>query len=121
MLTINDKGGMNGFMQQTPGYYRSYMIREEVKEHGLKGFLYTVDKQFDPDTEVNELHIDSLENFEEHVQINYTVNIDLGKENTIYLNPMLGEGYKENPFKPLHRTHPAKNNYAKVLPVIAKR
>ena len=111
MLTFNNKGDMNGFMQQTPGHYESCMIREQIKQNGWKEFLYTLNKEFGPNVEVKDLRIDSLENFENQIQVNYTIHLNPGKESTIYFNPMFVEGYKENPFKPAHRIYPVEMPY----------
>ena len=56
-------------------------------------------------------YYDSLENFEEPLQINYDIKTRSPQEDMIYFNPMLGEGYKDNPFKPSKRLYPVEMPY----------
>ena len=44
--------------------------------------------------------------------MNYDLDLKIDKEDIIYLNPMFGEGYKENPFKSATRTYPVEMPYA---------
>jgi len=47
-----------------------------------------------------------LDKYENELGIRYDFDIKDEKEDIIYLNPMFGEGYKENPFKSAERVYP---------------
>lgn len=112
MLSVNDKGEIIGSMQQTPGYYESYFVRSQVKEKGLKEFLQGIEKDFPSDVEIKNYRIDSLEKFDQRIQTNCDVKLKLQIKDIIYLDPMLGEGFTENPFGSGQRTYPVEMPYA---------
>jgi len=112
MLTTNDKGEMVGRLQQVPGYFESHEIRETVKEKGQDEFFKTVKKNYGQEVELISPHIDSLNNLEESVGISYNFQVKQENENILYVNPMFGEGYKENPFKSAQRYYPVEMPYA---------
>ncbi len=112
MLTTNDDGELIGSLQQVPGYFESHEIRETVKEKGQDEFFKTVKKNYSQDVDLIGPHIDSLNNLEESVGIGYNFKLSQGKEDILYVNPMFGEGYKENPFKSAERYYPVEMPYA---------
>lgn len=112
MLNSNDKGEMIGSLQQMPGYFESHEIREKVKEKGKDEFFKEVRKAYTQDVELIDPHIDSLNNLEQSVVIGYNFKLNEAKEDLVYINPMFGEGYKENPFKSAQRFYPVEMPYA---------
>ena len=110
-VTRDSKGDMKGSVHQTPGFHESYFVRSHVKEVGLKDYLNEIGKTLGPSIEVKGLVIDSLDNFNERVQVNYNFIMNPGKESRVYINPMFNEGYKENPFKAAHRNYPVEMPY----------
>jgi hypothetical protein len=112
MMNIDEKGNMEGRLQQMPGYYESHDIRETIKEKGRDEFFKEAKKAYGQDAEFTEEAIDSLNNLEENVAIHYDFKLKQDKEDVIYLNPMWGEGYKENPFKSAERFYPVEMPYA---------
>ena len=111
MLFTNEKGEIVGSMQQTPGYYESYFIRTQVKEKGLKEFLKEAERDFPSDIEAKNYRIDSLEKFDERVQVTCDVKVNFEKKDIIFFDPMLGEGFTENPFSSTRRTYPVEMPY----------
>lgn len=111
MLSSNDKGEIVGTMQQTPGYYESYDIRTGIKEKGFKEYVKEIEKDLPADVEVKNYRIDFLKKLDEQVQVNCDVKLDLKKKDIIYLNPMFGEGFTENPFAAEKRTYPVEMPY----------
>lgn len=107
----DDKGNLSGSMQQSPGYYESYSIRNKVKEKGTDPFFADIKKEFNADVEISHPIIDSLYKYDDPVAIKYDFNIKQDKEDIIYFNPMFGEGYKENPFKSAERFYPVEMPY----------
>lgn len=113
VFLVNDgKGGMSGTMQQTPGYFESYNIRNKVKENGQEQLFGEVKKAFNADVTIKDPAIDSLNKYEELLGIRYEFQLNNDKEDIIYFNPMFGEGMKENPFKSANRLYPVEMPYA---------
>jgi transglutaminase-like putative cysteine protease len=111
MLFTNEKGELSGAMQQTPGYYESYSLRNRIKEKGQEELFKDIKKAFGAEVEIANTRVDSVDMVEEPIQINYDVKLNMEKEDIIYLNPMFGEGYKENPFKSAERYYPVEMPY----------
>lgn len=104
---INDeKGNLVGSFQQMPGYYESYNIRNRIKEKGQDELQKDIIKAFGTEIVITGFTIDSLNKLENELNIKYDFDIKSEKEDIIYLNPMFGEGYKENPFKSAERSYP---------------
>jgi hypothetical protein len=113
IFIINDeKGNLVGSMQQTPGYYESLELRNRIKEKGEEQLQKDIKKDFGAEISISNFHIDSLTKYENGVAIKYDFDIKDEKEDIIYLNPVFGEGYKENPFKSAERFYPVEMPYA---------
>jgi len=112
MLSSNDKGELVGMLQQVPGYYESYDMRNVIKEKGLKEYIREIEKEMPADVEVKNYRIELLEKLDEQIQVNYDISLDPGKRDIIYLDPMFSEGFTENPFASEKRTYPVEMPYA---------
>ena len=113
VFVINDeKGNIAGSVQQTPGYYESYDLRNTIKEKGKEQFFSDIKKGFNAEIEITKSAIDSLDNYEEPLRINYEFDVKSEKEDIIYLNPILVDSWKENPFKSAQRFYPVEMPYA---------
>jgi hypothetical protein len=112
ILNTNEKGDLIGSLQQSPGYFESHNIREEVKEKGKDEFFKDVKKAYGEEVELSDPKIDSLNNLEGNVTVAYNFKMNQKKEDIVYINPMFGEGYKENPFKSAERSYPVEMPYA---------
>jgi hypothetical protein len=113
IFIINDeKGNLTGTMQQTPGYYESLDLRDRIKEKGQDQLWKDIKKAFVTEIDIRDAKIDSLDKYEYPLGIKYSFDIKEEKEDIIYLNPMFGEGYKENPFKSAERVYPVEMPYA---------
>ncbi|MBK6936793.1 MAG: DUF3858 domain-containing protein [Chitinophagaceae bacterium] len=112
LFVINDdKGNWVGSMQQTPGYYESYSLRNRIKEKGKEQLQKDIVQGFGPQIKMENFVIDSLELYENPISMRYEFAINDEKEDIIYLNPMFGEGQKENPFKSAERKYPVEMPY----------
>ncbi len=87
-------------------------LRNRIKEKGKKQLQKDIKKAFGAEITISNFHIDSLEKYENELGIKYDFDIKDEKEDIIYLNPMFGEGYKENPFKSAERFYPVEMPYA---------
>lgn len=110
-ITANDKGNMEGTIQQAPGYYQSLRIRNKWKDKGKDELLADIKKSFNEDVEVSELSIDSLEKYDEPVALKYSFELRRDTDDIMYINPMFSEGYRENPFKSTKRSYPVEMPY----------
>lgn len=112
VFVVNDeKGNIVGSMLQNPGYYESFNLRERIKERGKEQFITDIKKAFGTEILVSKFELDSLDKYEEVLGIKYDFDFTGEKEDIIYLNPMFGEGYKENPFKSAERLYPVEMPY----------
>jgi hypothetical protein len=109
----DDKGNLTGSMQQTPGYYESAGLREKIKDKGKNNLTEEIKKDFNAEIEIENFRIDSLDKKDEPISINYDFNLKTDKEDIIYLNPMFGEGFQNNPFKSAERFYPVEMPYTK--------
>jgi hypothetical protein len=108
----DDKGNLSGNIQQSPGYYESYSLRNRIKEKGKEQLFSDIKKEFNAEVEIKNPAIDSLDNYDEPLRIRYEFDVKSDNEDIIYFNPMLGEAWKENPFKSAQRVYPVEMPYA---------
>jgi len=109
---VNDENGKwEGRMNQSPGYYESYSIRDKIKEKGQEEFFKDVKKAFGHEMEIQHPQIDSLTTYDQPVALHYNFELKTEGEDILYVNPMFGEGYKENPFKSADRKYPVEMPY----------
>jgi transglutaminase-like putative cysteine protease len=112
VFIINDeKGNFSGVMQQAPGYYESYRLRSMIKEKGKDQLVNDIRKAFNADVEISNVSIDSVDKYDDQVNVKYNFNLKTDKDDIMYFNPMFGEGYKENPFKSAERFYPVEMPY----------
>jgi transglutaminase-like putative cysteine protease len=112
ILTPNERGDLQGSVMQVPGYFESHEIREKIKEKGKDEFFKDIKKAFGQDVDLLKQHIDSMDNLEQNIIIGYDFKLNEDNADLLYINPMFGEGYKENPFKFDQRYYPVEMPYA---------
>lgn len=107
------KGVFSGSFQTVPGYFESCAVREKVHEKGENVFFKAIQSNYTAETEISHTAIDSLKLKDQPVAVSYDFKISNdSNENLIYFNPLLGEGYKENPFKSSERRYPVEMSCA---------
>ena len=112
VFVINDeKGRLSGSMQQAPGYYESYSLRNRIKDKGKEQLFSDIKKGFNADIEIADPVIDSLDKYDQPLGIRYRFDLKTEGEDILYFNPMFGEAWKENPFKSAQRTYPVEMPY----------
>lgn len=107
----NEKGNLSGTVQQTPGYYESYSLRNRIKDKGKDQLFDDIKKGFNAEVEIKNSVIDSLDSYEEPLRIKYDFEVTSDNGDIVYFNPMLSEAWKENPFKSAVRTYPVEMPY----------
>ena len=110
-IITDNNGNFSGSAQKTAGFYESCRLRNRIKETGKDQFLSDIKKGFSSETDVSDLVIDSLDKYEEPLFVKYNFDIRQEKDDIMYINPMFGEGYKENPFKSAQRFYPVEMPY----------
>jgi transglutaminase-like putative cysteine protease len=112
VLVNNINGTWTGNFNQVSGYYESLNIRDKIKEAGQEAFFKEVKKAYGLDVTIKDPVVDSLNQFELPVATHYTFDANFGDDDILYINPMFGEGYRENPFKSAQRSYPVEMPYA---------
>lgn len=114
LFIINDeKGNLIGSLQQTAGYFESNELRNKIKEKGKEQLQNDIRKAFGAEIAISNFQVDSLDKYENELGIHFDFDIKDEKEDIIYLNPLFGEAYKENPFKSAERVYPVEMPYAR--------
>ena len=112
IIVNEDKGGMSGSFKTHPGYYESFSLRESMGKNGTEGMVKSIKPNYSFETEISNFGIDSLKQIEMPVWMHYDFTFTPGKDDDIiYFSPMLGEGYKTNPFKSDDRKYPVEMPY----------
>ena len=111
VIITAEKGKLTGSFQSTLGYYESLGVRERIKDKGEADFYKKLKAGYTNDIEIDQPGIDSLQSKEDPVTIHYDFKINDMDGNIIYLNPMMAEGYKDNPFKAAERKYPVEMPY----------
>ncbi|HTQ64967.1 MAG TPA: DUF3858 domain-containing protein [Puia sp.] len=112
VIIINDdKGHPSGNFQSVLGYYESYDTREKIKKKSEKDFFKDIQSGYGGDIVLQNPVIDSLTKLEFPIKLSYDFDIKNADEDIIYFNPMMSEGYKENPFKSAERKYPVEMPY----------
>ena len=113
IFSNEEKGALTGRLQSKPGYFESSEIREKVQAKGQPEYLKTLQAAYPGDAVVSDLTFDSLKVPDMPVTVTYNVKLALDStSNLVYFNPLLSEGYKENPFKGAERKYPVEMPYA---------
>ena len=111
LINTNDHGEIVGSFQQDVGYFTSCKIREKVLEKGKDEFFKDIKSAYDQDVDIINPRIDSLHNLEQNVTIAYDLKFGEKDADLIYINPMLDQSHKENPFKSAERFYPVEMPY----------
>ena len=107
-----DKTKMEGSFQSKLGYFESASIRDRIKEKGKEAFFKKVKSAYSFDIDIKDPAVDSIQQKDESLTESYLFSFDKPAEGVIYINPMMGEGIKENYFKAAQRNYPVEMPYA---------
>ena len=106
VFMVNDDDYISGSFSTLLGYNESLSIRNRMKKTNAEEFFKEVKKSYSMELDMSNTSMDSLNNPEEPITIKYEMKFAPGDEDVFYFNPMLGEAYKENPFKAAERLYP---------------
>lgn len=110
-ITNDNKGKWIGSVNQTMGYFESFLTRDKIKEKGEEEFFKEIQKVYGEEVKVKSPSVDSLSNYDMPVGLKYEVDLRPFKEDIEYINPMFGEAQKNNPFKSAERYYPVEMPY----------
>lgn len=106
-LTIAHDGGIVGVATESSGGYHALQLRKVIKEEGEAKFAEKISKEVG-NFKVEKPTFTNIGDLTKTLNVSYTLKASgNGQSNdVIYLNPMMGHGEKENPFKLESREYP---------------
>ena len=111
MLSSTERG-LEGSWQSTLGTQQSYQARKEVREHGQQQFFKDIQTRYGDDIEISNGGIDSLGMPEQPVKVHYDFTLKQQMDaSVIYLSPLIGDGWRKNPFEAAERKYPVELPY----------
>ena len=114
VFIINDeKGKPSGSLKTTFGKSGSFDRRVEIKASSLKSYETKLKTANGSDMPIENFGIDSLDKFNMPLSVHYDFalnNLSTGAD-VLYMNPLLNEGYKTNPFHSAERLFPVEMPY----------
>jgi hypothetical protein len=103
---------IEGTWQSTLGKEESYGVRKQVQQKGQTQFFKDIQTRWGQDMEISNGGIDSLDQPENPIKVRHDFAIrNVIGESLIYLNPILGDGWRQNPFKAADRKYPVEMPY----------
>jgi hypothetical protein len=109
---LNDKNeGWVARVNDEQGYYGSLNIRRRIQKDGKENYFKDLGKEFTNDITIEKTGIDSLERYEEPITLHYDIKFGKEQPDIMYLDPILAEKYKKNPFKSADRQYPVEMPY----------
>ncbi len=111
MFVTPNENGYSIKMKKDEGYYHSFDIRNDISDEGQSKFIEDLKKNYPQNTEISDVKLEGLKDFNNPVEVNYNINFPDDGENIIYMNPYFGENYSKNPFASTDRTYPVEFPY----------
>jgi uncharacterized protein DUF3857/uncharacterized protein DUF3858/transglutaminase superfamily protein len=107
ILNNDETGGLSGEVMTTPGFNEACVVREKIRLSGRDKYMKKLQSGYTGEYAASDLEIDSLRRPDDPLKLSYELKIKPDSSSDLfYFNPMLGEGYKENPFKSAERVYP---------------
>ncbi len=109
VFIINDeKGKPSGSLTSNFGKSGSYDRREEIANSSEKSFEKKIQTYNSTEMTIDNFRVDSLNQYKFPLSIQYDFELKnfVPGADIFYLNPMLNEGYKTNPFISMERQYP---------------
>jgi hypothetical protein len=111
IIFTDDKGKSSGAFKTILDKDESYSLREEISRSSLKTYEKKIQSEQGADVSIENLSIDSLKKYEFPLTVNYDFELKNINADILYFNPMMGEGYKTNPFKSMDRHYPVEMSH----------
>lgn len=110
-LSKEPGGKLSGNVTKQYGYYASEKVRQKESTEGKGEILKELEAEYENDFAIMDLRLDSLKNYEVPVTAHFSLSKTVESGDIIYLNPVLGEHYGQNPFKSADRQYPVEIPY----------
>jgi hypothetical protein len=111
-ISNDEKGSLLAHFQSSPGNSETLELRKTIKAHGEQEFTKKLKAGFSGDATISNVELDSLQLPDQPLGVSYDLRLKLdATADVYYFNPMLGEGYKENPFRAAKRFYPVEMPY----------
>jgi Domain of Unknown Function with PDB structure (DUF3858) len=111
VIVNDDKGKLSGRYKSILGKSKSYNVRSEIGNSSEKVYEKKIQTSNGSVLDMEYFGIDSLEKFDFPLAIHYDFDIKNSTGDILYINPLLNEGYKTNPFKSMDRHYPVEIPY----------
>jgi len=108
---VGDSGKIKGSFSQKPTYYESCKMRADIVKNGKDAYFKPIAKNFSMETTISNGEISDMDDYEVPLSVKYDFEMTPDDAGMLYLNPMLMEAYKSNPFKSLERRYPVEMPY----------
>jgi hypothetical protein len=110
IMNSEDGKGMSGALTSNLGYYESFHLRDKLAKATTDEYFMEVKKSYSFDVEIKDASVDMLKSYDEPAIVKYDFKFS-ADEDIIYLNPLLTEAMKENPFTSATRHYPVEMPY----------
>ena len=114
VMVNSDEKGLTASFDEKLGYYHSLDFRDDFSKVKTKDIEDHIKKEFGFETTISDLNIDSMNEYEKCIRMNYDVSFSF-KDDIVYFNPLMNKAIKENPFKADTRKYPIEKPYASSL------
>lgn len=106
-LTINPNGGMTGKVTESSAGYHALSLRKSIMDEGEEKYAEKLSKEVG-NYKVEKPVFSNVQDLDKALNIDYNLSASGNGQpvDVIYLNPMLGQGEKDNPFKLEDRVYP---------------
>jgi hypothetical protein len=101
-----------GNIASKQSYAESNDTREKIAEKGKEDFVKNMQSSNSEDFSISNIEIENLNDYENVIQTTCALSVQgSSSDDIIYFNPMMQNGYKENPLKSLDRKYPVEMPY----------
>lgn len=111
VILVNDEKAYVGGVNTVLGAIESTRLREKLKQKKKDEYLKDLKKLVTSEIELSNLQLDSLNQYDEPVQLSYDIQFKFNDEDVLYFNPMLGNAWTRNPFSAAQRVYPVEMPY----------
>ncbi|PSL46175.1 transglutaminase superfamily protein [Chitinophaga niastensis] len=106
-----ENGYLTGSFQQRPTYFESYSVRKKVKDKSEDEFFKEITKSYTSEITLENKAIDDIKELESPVLVKYDFKMQVGNDDVLYISPLFGEAYRNNPFKSMERKFPVEMSH----------
>jgi hypothetical protein len=110
IMNSEDGKGMTGSFTSNLGYIESYNLREKLGKTTAEDFFKDIKKSFSYEVELEKTTLEAEKVYEEPIVVKYDFKFS-ADEDILYINPMLTEATKDNPFAAVTRHYPVEMPY----------